>query len=238
MKNIPAALLALGLIVGAGEAAAHGAPVPAYGGQVTTAGDLHVEFAVRDGGLRVWVRDHADKPVAATGKAALLLAGRKLDVPLAAGGPALIGDAPVQAGDKLTAVLSLMVEGKPVSARFAQEAVVVPALAGAARNGAQVFANACAACHGAALRGSDAGPPLLHPYYALGAGHGDDIVLSAIAKGAASHHWKFGDMPKPDGVKPGQEAELLAYVRAMQAANGLGATPSSAPAANPHVGHH
>lgn len=221
MKTITA-LLVLGLSSVANAALAQSMQ-PSFGGQVAMAGDLHVEFAVRDGGVRAWVRDHADKPVAATGKATLLLSGQKLEVPLQPAGDVLKADAPVRAGDKVTAVLSLTADGKPLSARFAQETVTVPSLSPQAQAGGAVFASVCASCHGTSLRGSDAGPPLLHPYYAAGGGHGDDVVLSAITKGAQSHHWKFGDMPKPPGVQPGQENDVLAYIRAMQAANGIGA---------------
>jgi mono/diheme cytochrome c family protein len=232
MKSLPAVLLAVTLL---GIPQAQAAMQPAYGGQVAMAGELHVEFAVRDGGLRAWVRDHADKPVAATGKATLLVDGKKIEVALTPEGEALLADAPVKAGDKLTAILSLSAGGMTLSARFAQEAVTVPALSPQAQAGGKLYAEACAACHGAALRGSDAGPPLLHPYYAAGGGHGDDVILAAITKGAASHHWKFGDMPKPEGVKPGQEKDALAFIRHMQAANGIGALPAAA--ANPHAGH-
>ncbi|MBI5163905.1 MAG: cytochrome c [Magnetospirillum sp.] len=213
------------LLLSSTAAWAHdGAAAGQFGGQVAAAGDWHVEFAVRDGGVRVWVRDHGDKPVAATGKVTLLAGGQKLDVALKSDGEALVADAAaLQSAAKVTAVLALTVAGKPVSARFAQEAVVKPALSPSAQAGAKVFGEICFACHGTALRGSDAGPPLLHPYYAPGAGHGDEVVLAAIANGAASHHWKFGDMPKPEGIKPGQDKDLLAYIRAMQAANGLGA---------------
>lgn len=218
------------------HALAHGDMTAAYGGQIVEAGgDWRVEFTVRDGGIRAWVRDHADKPVAATGKAALLVNGRKVETPLSGGSDGLGADIPVAAADKVAAILSLTIAGKPVSIRFSQEALTVPRLSPQALAGQQVFGQVCAACHGTALRGSDAGPPLLHPFYAAGMGHGDDIILAAATKGAKAHHWKFGDMPKPDGVAPGQEKDLLAYIRAMQAANGLGATP--APGASGHTGH-
>jgi len=42
-------------------------------------------------------------------------------------------------------------------------------------------------------------------------------------------------MPKPEGLKPGQDQDVLAYIRAMQAANGLGSAPAAA--ADPHAGH-
>jgi mono/diheme cytochrome c family protein len=208
---------------------------PFYGGQIALLGHNHVEMIVHDGALRAWVRDHADKPVAASGKATVLAKGTKLEVPLKRDGAALVAEIPVKQGDKVTAILSLDMG----SARFSQEAVVTPMLTGAAQAGAALYGQVCASCHGAALRGTEVGPPLLHPVYAPSPGHGDEIILSAPLNGAKSHHWKFGDMPKPDGVKPGQEKELLAFIRAMQSANGIGAfIPATAPAAAGHHGHH
>ena len=231
------AILALTGALTSPPALAHGEMAAAYGGQIAeTADGWRIEFAVRDGGVRVWVRDHANAPVAATGKAALLANGRKTEVTLAGGGDGLVADAPVLAGDKVTAILSLTVAGRPVSHRFTQEAVAAPKLAPQALAGKQVFDQVCATCHGTALRGSDAGPPLVHPFYATGSGHGDDVILAAATSGAKAHHWKFGDMPKPDGVPPGREKDLLAYIRAMQAANGLGGAMPSAPAGG-HAGH-
>lgn len=209
---------------------------PFYGGQIALMGHNHVEMIVHDGALRAWVRDHGDKPVTASGKATVLANGTKLDVPLKAEGDALVAEIPVKQGDKVTAILSLDVG----SARFSQEAVLTPMLSGPAQAGAAVYGQVCATCHGGALRGSNAGPPLLHPAYAPSPGHGDEIILSAPLNGAKSHHWKFGDMPKPEGVKPGQEKDLLAFIRAMQQANGIGAAPASAPppAGGGHQGHH
>ncbi|OAN55965.1 hypothetical protein A6A04_10405 [Paramagnetospirillum marisnigri] len=241
MKTVPALALALLLIGTATPSLAHGTAAAWYGGQTTeTAEGWRVEFAIRDGGVRAWVRDHDDKPVAASGKVVLLVGGKKVEAALKADGEALSADIAVNAADKVTAILSLSVGGKPSSARFAQEAVTIPALNPQAAAGKQTFDRVCATCHGPALRGSDAAPPLLHPLYAPGSGHGDDVVLAAIRTGAKSHMWKFGDMPKPEGVKSGQETDILAYIRSIQAANGLGNAPAiTDPAApRPHAGHH
>ena len=231
-------LLTLALFLAIPSALAHGILAAFYGGQIAESGDYRAEFAVRDGSVKVWVRDHDDKPVKASGKATLLLGGQKLEVPLGAQGDGLVAEAPVKARDKLAAVLGLEVNGKPLSVRFMQAEVVSPAaLPAQADSGRKVFETVCATCHGAALRGSDNGPPLLHPFYALGSAHGDDVILAAMNNGAKSHMWKFGDMPKPDGLKPGQDKDVLAYIRAMQAANGLGGTPPTAIGADPHAGH-
>lgn len=238
MKTLVAFATAFTL-AGTAASLAHGAMSAWYGGQITELADeSRVEFAVRDGGIRVWVRDHSDQPLAASGKATLLVGGKKLDVSLKADGQGLSGDAPVTPADKVAAILSLSVNGKPASARFGQEAVATPALSAQAQAGKQAFEQVCAACHGVALRGSDHAPPLLHPFYVPGSGHGDDTILAAATGGAKSHMWKFGDMPKPEGLKPGQEKDVLAYIRAMQAANGLGGgAAAAAPMPMDHAGH-
>lgn len=240
MKTLAAIAVAAAILGTSLPVAADGVLTANYGGQITeTADGWRIEFAVRDGGIRTWVRDHGDKPVAATGKATLLVGGKKLDVPLKANGETLTADAAVTTADKVAAILSLSVNGKPVSARFGQDALVVPQLSAQASAGKAAFEQVCAACHGTSLRGSDAAPPLLHKFYQPGSGHGDDVILAAATNGAKSHMWKFGDMPKPEGLKPGQEKDVLAYIRAMQAANGFAGTGPGMPAAMPmdHSGH-
>lgn len=240
MKSFAAVAVVLALTGTAAPAVAHGTVAAWFGGQtIETADESRIEFAVRDGGIRVWVRDHSDRPIAASGKATLLVNGKKQDLVLKADGDMLAADAGVSSADKVAAILSLTVNGKPVSARFSQEAVVTPQLSVQAGAGKAAFELACAKCHGTALRGSDSAPPLLHQFYQLGSGHGDDVILAAATSGAKSHMWKFGDMPKPEGLKPGQEKDVLAYIRAMQAANGFAGTGPGMPAAMPidHSGH-
>jgi mono/diheme cytochrome c family protein len=228
-------LLTLALLLTVPSALAQGTLAAFFGGQITESGGYRAEFAVRDGAVKVWVRDRNDKPVAATGKATLLLNGQKLEVPLTPKADGLAAEIPVKASDKVAAVLGLTVDGKPLSLRFQQTELITPAnLPVQAEAGRKVFEAVCATCHGPSLRGSDNGPPLLHPFYALGSAHGDDVILDAITKGAKAHMWRFGDMPKPEGLKPGQEKDVLAYIRAMQAANGLSSVPASA---DPHAGH-
>jgi cytochrome c2 len=130
--------------------------------------------------------------------------------------------APVKSSDGLAVVVRLKQARKLVTARFAQAALVIPALSPDAAAGKTAFDGGCAKCHGQALRGTDKAPPLLHPLYAPGSGHGDSLILAAMTHGATGHMWKFGDMPKPDGLEPGQDKQILAYIRVMQAANGLG----------------
>lgn len=119
MKIFAAMAAALVLFTMPASSWADGVLAALHGGQVVeTPEGFRVEFVVVDGGIRAFVRDHGDKPTVAEGKVALLVAGKKLDVPLKADGTMLTGDAPVAAAEKVMAVLSLTVAGKPTSARF------------------------------------------------------------------------------------------------------------------------
>ncbi|CAA7612612.1 conserved exported hypothetical protein [Magnetospirillum sp. LM-5] len=235
MKKVVLMLLA-GLAAPPAWAQSHGAMLPFYGGQIGLSGDLHVEFVVRDGLIRAWVRDHADKPVAAVGKATVLVGAARHEVSFTEDGAGLKAELPVKAADKVTAVLSLTAQGRPLSARFAQAELVQPSLTGAALAGKAVFERVCATCHGTALRGSDQGPPLIHAWYAPGGGHDDSQVLKVLREGTKGHMWKLGDMPKPEGLKAGEDKPALAYVRAMQAANGIDQS-APLPGMGGHSGH-
>lgn len=61
-------------------------------------------------------------------------------------------------------------------------------------DGARLFAENCARCHGDAAGGTDLGPPLVHRLYEPGH-HPDFSFQNAIKNGVISHHWGFGDMP-------------------------------------------
>lgn len=112
MRGLKAvAALVLAAVGGSGQALADGAMAPAYGGQmVETPEGIRVEFAIREGAVRAWVRDHGDKPIPAakvSGKATLLVGAKKLELPLQAEGEKLVADGAVSQADKVTAILSL-----------------------------------------------------------------------------------------------------------------------------------
>jgi mono/diheme cytochrome c family protein len=100
------------------------------------------------------------------------------------------------------------------------ETVRVPDLSATARKGKVAFDAVCAQCHGANGAGSDKGPPLVHPIYNPGH-HGDMAFFLAAKNGVRRHHWKFGDMPPQPQVKEEQIAEIVAYIRELQRANGI-----------------
>lgn len=223
-------IVAAGTALAPSTSFAHGAMQADHGGQITESGPVRVEFAIRDNGVRAWVRDHDGQPKAAEGKVMLMTAKGMSTVPLQGENGTLSAQAALSSGEAVTAILSLNVDGKPVSVRFTQAELVRPELSAQTSNGKQNFDSACAKCHGPSLRGTDQGPPLLNPIYAP-MNHGDDMVLAAMKNGAPQHMWKFGSMPKPQGLAPNAEPDVLAYIRAMQKANGIGAD-APAPAIN------
>lgn len=87
-------------------------------------------------------------------------------------------------------------------------------------DGASLYAQACASCHGADLRGTVSGPPFLDAIYRP-AHHADAAFLLAVRRGARSHHWNFGDMPPIEGLSDEQVAAILEFVRSSQAEAGI-----------------
>ena len=78
----------------------------------------------------------------------------------------------------------------------------------------------CAQCHGANAAGTNKGPPFLHVIYNPGH-HPDELFFLAAKIGVRHHHWNFGDMPPQPQVSEQELADIVAYVRAMQEANGI-----------------
>lgn len=81
--------------------------------------------------------------------------------------------------------------------------------------GKKLYEKNCASCHGMDLKGSDKGPPFLHPVY-VPSHHGDASFQAAVQRGTRAHHWKFGDMPPVSGVTADEVAHITAYVRQQQ----------------------
>ncbi|MFN3259521.1 MAG: c-type cytochrome [Pikeienuella sp.] len=107
------------------------------------------------------------------------------------------------------------------SARDAYEnSYAVPPLAPGAEAGRLAFNETCATCHGRDAMGGEGGPPLIHRIYEP-SHHGDDAFRLAISQGVRAHHWDFGDMPAQPGVGPEETETIIAFVRAVQAANGI-----------------
>lgn len=111
--------------------------------------------------------------------------------------------------------------GAQVSGSEPMVQVVLPDLTGDAVIGARVFAVKCAACHGANGAGADGkGPPLIHRIYEP-SHHADIAFLMAAQNGVRAHHWRFGDMPPVEGITRAEVLAVVAFIRQVQAANGI-----------------
>ena len=100
--------------------------------------------------------------------------------------------------------------------------VNVPAtLSARAQLGRKTYDANCVSCHGRNAAGQDGvAPPLVHIIYEPGH-HGDESFQRAVALGVRAHHWRFGDMAPIEGLSRSDVAEIIAYVRELQRANGI-----------------
>lgn len=86
--------------------------------------------------------------------------------------------------------------------------------------GAVVFGQNCASCHGASGSGTEIGPPLVHVIYEP-SHHGDASFFLAVQQGVRGHHWRYGDMEPVPGVDRQDVTSVIAFIRAVQRANGI-----------------
>lgn len=99
--------------------------------------------------------------------------------------------------------------------------VTVPEFSVAEREGEAAYNKSCASCHGENAAGQEGvAPPFVHRIYEPNH-HGDGAFLIAALNGVRAHHWPFGNMPPVEGVAEADIAKIVAYVRALQRANGI-----------------
>lgn len=99
--------------------------------------------------------------------------------------------------------------------------VKVPSLNATAMEGKIAYEANCATCHGANAAGQDGvAPPLVHRIYEPNH-HGDASFQLAVKNGVRAHHWRFGNMPKIEGVGEQEIAKIITYVRTLQRENGI-----------------
>lgn len=99
--------------------------------------------------------------------------------------------------------------------------VTVPKLTPLQQQGKQAFDANCATCHGANAAGQvGVAPPLIHKIYEP-SHHGDAAIARAAKAGVQQHHWPFGNMPAVEGISDPEIAVIIAYIRAVQRANGI-----------------
>ncbi len=96
-----------------------------------------------------------------------------------------------------------------------------PGFQGDTEQGLALFQQFCATCHGTDGKGSEQGPPLVHPVYRLA--HHADLAfhMMAVSYGVQPHHWKFGKMPSQPDVNPEDTEHIITYVRQLQRRAGI-----------------
>ncbi len=78
----------------------------------------------------------------------------------------------------------------------------------------------CSGCHGPSASGTENGPSFIQKVYEPGH-HGDESFFRAARNWVRAHHWKFGDMPKIEGVTDQDLKGIVAYVRWLQRQAGI-----------------
>lgn len=92
--------------------------------------------------------------------------------------------------------------------------------AATATDGAALYAQSCASCHGSDLRGTDQGPSHLSQVYASDH-HPDASFRAAITRGSPAHHWQFGNMAPVPGLNDDEIDVIIAYIREQQDLHGF-----------------
>lgn len=88
------------------------------------------------------------------------------------------------------------------------------------KDGEAKFNAFCSSCHGAQATGTAQGPPLVHKIYEP-SHHADFAFQRAAAQGVKAHHWKFGNMPKVEGVTADDVTQIIGYIRWLQRQAGI-----------------
>jgi mono/diheme cytochrome c family protein len=86
--------------------------------------------------------------------------------------------------------------------------------------GEALFNARCAPCHGLGAQGTNHGPSFLSKIYEPNH-HSDMSFHRAVQQGVQAHHWKFGNMPKIEGVSESDVNEIVGYVRWLQRQAGI-----------------
>ena len=116
---------------------------------------------------------------------------------------------------------SQMPESSPAQSTPIATGLTIPDLSVVEKLGERAFNENCAVCHGKNGAGNEgAGPPLVHIIYEPNH-HGDMSFQLAVKNGVRAHHWPFGNMPPIPDVLEGEVANIIAYIRALQRANGI-----------------
>ena len=98
--------------------------------------------------------------------------------------------------------------------------VTVPQLNATEQDGAALFAQNCASCHG---RMRLAATVSARPWYmsSMNPATMAMAVSTWLPAWARAHHWNFGNMPAQPQVADAEIAKIISYIRTLQRANGI-----------------
>ena len=97
--------------------------------------------------------------------------------------------------------------------------------------GRSIFNTTCATCHGTTLKGTSMAPSMIQPAFAPDQTP-DQAFFNAIRSGVPQKRFQKGPMPAQPSVATADIPAVIAYVRSVQAQNGVtagGTTTSSSP---------
>ncbi|MHA1546606.1 MAG: c-type cytochrome, partial [Alphaproteobacteria bacterium] len=116
---------------------------------------------------------------------------------------------PLVIGAVLVGGLILMITGRSNNSGQAGP-VIIPEFSQVAQAGKVLFDENCAACHGENAAGSENGPSFLNQIYRPGH-HANGAFVVAATNGVRAHHWRFGNMPPVEGIKPDDVIKIVHY---------------------------
>ena len=86
--------------------------------------------------------------------------------------------------------------------------------------GVKHYQDKCASCHGQWGKGTEVGPPLMHPFYKP-SHHNDASFYRAALSGVQAHHWNFGNMPAVKGITEKEVGSIISFIRWLQHEKGI-----------------
>jgi mono/diheme cytochrome c family protein len=125
-------------------------------------------------------------------------------------------DGPRPTGGMTTEDTSNIEDGEPLA-----EVTLPASFSADAKIGKRVFEAKCMQCHGQNAAGQNGvAPPLVNNIYRP-AHHGDIAFVLAAKNGVRAHHWKFGNMPRIEGLTDADVGYVARYIRELQQENGI-----------------
>ena len=98
--------------------------------------------------------------------------------------------------------------------------------------GRSIFQITCATCHGTTLHGTSMAPSMIQPAFAPDQTP-DQAFFTAIRHGVPQKRFQKGPMPAQPSVPTADIPAVIAYVRSVQAQNGIGSAGGTTSTSGP-----